>query len=56
MGMGMVEESNSAAAPTPQMPNLAKKLAKKRAMSFHLAINKTKSFFKQGPFPPDHPS
>ena len=39
MGMGMVEESSSAAAPTPKMPNLARNTT----TSFHLAIDRARN-------------
>src|SRR5271157_1002953 len=53
MGTGMVEESSSATAPTPQKPILASAGSN---TSFHLAMIRVKNDFKQGPLPAGHPS
>ena len=53
MGTGMVEESSSATAATPQIPIF---ITAGRATTFHQAAIRTKNCFKQVPFRPAHPS
>jgi hypothetical protein len=49
MGTGMVEESSSASAPTPQMPNLARKGSKHKIPFGH---QKNKNASNRVPFRP----
>ena len=53
MGTGIVEESSSATAPTPQKPSLANAGS---STNFHLAMIPARNDFKQGSLPAVHPS
>jgi hypothetical protein len=53
MGTGMDDESSTARAAMPQMPNLARKGSR---TTFILATIRARNDFKQGPFPAGNPS
>ena len=53
MGTGMLDESSTATAPTPQTPNL---ISAGRIMIFHSAAICAKNRFKHRPLPPNFAS